>query len=158
VRHAPGLLATILTLLTVACSLGCSPGDGGEAAARQEIEQMLGEYLPVLAEAYAESDPLRLAPWVAEKEIARVHKRIEELADQGSTLEPTFHSVTVEDVRVWGNANAIVTTVEVWDLVSRAAGTGMVIQEVQGQTNRVRYQLKKGEGRWRVLFRTIAEK
>jgi hypothetical protein len=136
---------------------GCSSGDGGEAEARQEIEAMLGDYLPILAEAYGEDDPLRLSGWVAEKEIARVHRRIEELAEQGTAIQPTFHSVTVEDVRVWGNSNAFVTTVEVWDLKSVAVGTGMLVQEVEGQVNRVRYQLKKDQGRWRVLFRTIAE-
>ena len=152
-RNVLGLLSAVLVVASVACSAG----DGGEAEARREIEQMLSEYLPVLAQAYGEDDPLRLSEWVADKEIARVHKRIEELADQGSSLQPTFHSVTVEDVRVWGNSNAFVTTVEVWDLKSVALGTGMVVQEVEGQVNRVRYQLKKGGGRWRVLFRTIAE-
>lgn len=137
--------------------LACSSAESEEAEARQEIEGMLSEYLPVLAVAYSEGDALRLSEWVAEKEIARVHKRIEELADQGTSIQPTFHSVTVEDVKVWGNANAFVTTVEVWDLKSVAAGTGMVVQEIDGQSNRVRYQLKKNQGRWRVLFRTIAE-
>ena len=137
--------------------VACSSGDGGEAAARQEIELMLNDYLPVLAEAYAEEDPLRLSEWAADKEVSRVHRLIEELADKGSVLQPTFQSVTVEDVRVWGNANAFVTTVEVWDLKSVALGSGMTVQEVNGQVNRVRYQLKKGQGRWRVLFRTIAE-
>ena len=118
---------------------------------------MLSEYLPILADAYREDDPLRLSEWVAEKEVARVHKRIEELADQGSSLQPTFRSVTVEDVRIWGNANAFVTTLEVWDLKSVAIGTGMVVQEIDSQVNRVRYQMKKDQGRWRVLFRTIAE-
>jgi hypothetical protein len=135
----------------------CSSAENEAAEARREIEGMLSEYLPVLADAYREDDPLRLSDWVAEKEIARVHKRIEELADQGSSIQPTFHSVTVEDVRIWGNANAFATTVEVWDLKSVAIGTGIVVQKIDGQVNRVRYQLKKDQGRWRVLFRTIAE-
>lgn len=118
---------------------------------------MLAEYLPVLAEAYRDRAPLRLRDWVAEKEIARVHKRIEELAEQGRQLEPVFHTVTVEDVRVWGHANAYVTTVEVWDIRSVALGTGAVVQQIDGQSNRVRYQMKRDKGRWRVLFRTIAE-
>ena len=137
--------------------LTCSSAENEEAEARQEIEGMLSEYLPILADAYREDDPLRLSEWVAEKEVARVHKRIEELADQGSSLQPTFRSVTVEDVRIWGNANAFVTTLEVWDLKSVAIGTGMVVQEIDSQVNRVRYQMKKDQGRWRVLFRTIAE-
>ena len=150
--NAIRLLPAMLVLL-----VACSSGESGESSARQEIEQMLGEYLPVLAEAYSEDDPLRLSEWVAEKEVARVHKRIEELAAQGSMLKPTFQSVTVEDVKIWGNANAFVTTVEVWDLRSVAVGSDQLIQEVEGQVNRVRYQLKKDQGRWRVLFRTIAE-
>lgn len=145
----------LLTLLLVGAS--CTSGESEEARAREEIEAMLAEYLPGLAQAYAESSPLLLRDWVAEKEIARVHKRIEELADQGRRLEPVFHTVTVENIRVWGHANAYVTTVEVWDIRSVAIGSEVVVQQFDGQSNRVRYQMKKDEGRWRVLFRTVAE-
>ena len=150
-------VALLLSVLLLVGLTGCSSSEESDEAARLEIELMLNEYLPVLAQAYADDDPMKLDGWVAQKEIARVHTRIEELADQGSSLLPTFHSVTIEDVKVWGNANAFVTTVEVWDLESQALGTGMLIQRVEGQVNRVRYQLKKDKGRWRVLFRTIAE-
>jgi hypothetical protein len=145
------LLAPLLFLAT------CTSAETDEARAREQIQQMLEEYLPVLAEAYAKEDPGLLSPWVAEKEVARVRKLLDELAAQGRTFEPTFRSVTVEEVKIWGHANAFVVSHEVWDIKSLAAGTGQVLQQATGQANRVRYQMKRNEGRWRILFRTIAE-
>jgi len=137
--------------------LACTPEAEREAESRRQIQAMLEEYLPALADAYRHGDALLLREWVAEKEVARVHKRIEELAEEGRRLEPSLRSVTVEKAEVWGHANALVTTVEVWDLQSVTLGSDVVVQQVDNQTNRVRYQLKRDEGRWRVLFRTIAE-
>jgi hypothetical protein len=149
--------ATVAAILLLLSSVACTSEESREIQAREEITRMLEEYLPVLAESYRSRDPLLLRDWVADKEIARIHKRIEEFAAQGRALEPHFRNVTVEDVRVWGHANAYVTTVELWDIRSVALGSGVVFQEVENQPNRVRYQMKKDEGRWRVLFRTIAE-
>lgn len=149
--------ALTVWLVLLGTGVACTSSEELETRARDEITQMLEEYLPILAEAYRTNDPLLLREWVADKEIARIHKRIEELADQGRSLEPRFRTVTIEDVRVWGHANAYVTTVEVWDIKSVVTGTGAVVQEVENQSNRVRYQLKRDDGRWRVLFRTIAE-
>jgi hypothetical protein len=145
------LLAPLLFLAT------CTSAETKEARAREEIQEMLEEYLPVLAEAYATEDPDLLDTWVAQKEVARVRKLLDELAAQGRAFEPTFRSVTVEEVKIWGHANAFVVSFEVWDIKSLATGTGQVLQEVAGQANRVRYQMKRNEGRWRILFRTIAE-
>ena len=68
---------------------------------------------------------------------------------------PTFRQVTVEDVNVWNYSNAFVTTLEVWDLQILAVGTEEVLAEELAQRNRVKYQLKREEDHWRVLFRTI---
>jgi hypothetical protein len=135
----------------------CTSAETNEARAREQIQEMLEEYLPVLAEAYATENPELLSTWVAEKEVARVRKLLDELAAQGRTFEATFRSVTVEEVKIWGHANAFVVSLEVWDIKSLAAGTGQVLQQVTGQANRVRYQMKRNEGRWRILFRTITE-
>ena len=151
-RASGALLAGLLLVLA-----GCTSAEEDSAAARREIQAMLDEYLPVLAQAYAERDATLLEPWVAQKEVARVHQRIEELADEGRVLQPVFHQATVEEVNVWGHANAFVTSHEVWDLHSVTLGNEQPVQEVRGQANRVRYQLKRDQGRWRVLFRTVAE-
>ncbi len=136
---------------------GCRSATETAAADRAEIQAMLEEFLPVLGRAYAERDALAVTPWVAEKEIARIGKRIEELSDTGQVFVPTFRQLTIEDVNSWNSSNAFVTTVEVWDLRSEALGSGQVLTEVAGQVNRVKYQLKYDGGRWRILYRTITE-
>ncbi len=146
---------TIVVLVLAAACGGTS--DSGQAANRQEIEVMLGAYLPLLAEAYATGDLEPLRRWAAEKEIARVHKRVQDLAYSGRTLTPTFRQLTIEDINVWNYSNAYVTTFEVWDLVVRATGSDQILAEEYEQPNRVKYQLKREGEQWRVLFRTIQE-
>ncbi len=114
-------------------------------------------YLPRLGEAYATGDLEPLRGLAAEKEIAAIEKRIIDLAASGRVLEPTFRTLTVEDVTVFNYANAYVTTVEVWDLRSLATGSRQPLAEEIGQSNRVKYQLKREGDSWRVLFRTIQE-
>lgn len=150
----PRLGPTALVLLVL---ISC-----GSAETRQEVEEgkiqaSLETYLPLLGEAYATGNLEKLQPWVAQKEVARVRKRIEDLGQQGRTLVPTFRQLTIEDINIWNRANAYVTTVEVWDLRVLATGTDQVLSEEIAQSNRVKYQLKRGEDRWRILFRTIQE-
>lgn len=124
---------------------------------RDEIQANLEVYLPLLGEAYATGNLELLREWVVEKEIARVRKRLDDLAAQGRRLVPTFRQITVEDVHVWNYSNAFVSTLEVWDLQILAVGTENVLTEELGQRNRVKYQLKREEDHWRVLFRTIQD-
>ena len=98
-----------------------------------------------------------MRPYVAEKEISRVFKRVQDLSYQGRTLVPTFRQLTIEDVNVWNYSNAYVTTHEVWDLVIYATGSENVLAEEYEQPNRVKYQFKRDGDQWRVLFRTIQE-
>ena len=148
------ILAVVLCVFWTSC--GGSSGSDGEVD-RQEIETALESYLPLLAEAYATGDLEPLRPFVAEKEIARVYKRVQDLANQGRTLVPTFRQMTIEDVNVWNYSNAYVTTHEVWDLVVYATGSENILAEEYEQPNRVKYQLKRDGEQWRVLFRTIQE-
>lgn len=144
----------VLCLLWTSC--GGSPSSHEEVD-RQQIETTLESYLPLLAEAYATGDLEPLQPYVAQKEISRVFKRVQDLADQGRTLVPTFRQLTIEDVNVWNYSNAYVTTHEVWDLVIYPTGSDQILAEEYEQPNRVKYQLKREGEQWRVLFRTIQE-
>ncbi len=149
-----GLSTLVLILLVTA---GCGPSAEQQEVNRDEIKANLEVYLPLLGEAYATGNLELLREWVVEKEIARVRKRLDDLASQGRRLVPTFRQITVEDVHVWNYSNAFVSTLEVWDLQILATGTENVLTEELGQRNRVKYQLKREEDHWRVLFRTIQE-
>lgn len=125
---------------------------------RGEIIELLQTYLPKLGEAYAENDSEVLEDLAAPREIAAVEKRLRDIQLEGRRLEPTFKSVTLEDVQIWGYANAYVTTQEIWDIRTYATGSDQLLTEQPEERNRVKYQLKKIDGRWMVLFRTILEK
>lgn len=152
-RTASALI--LASFAVMSCSEGAFQVD--EEAEKQEVQQTLEEYLPLLAAAYASGDLEPLRPWAAEKEMARIYKRVEELSAQGRTLVPTFRQVTVEDLNVWNYSNAYATTIEVWDLEVYATGTDQILSQEYEQSNRVKYQFKREDDRWRVLFRTIQE-
>ncbi len=147
----------LVALLGLALAAACRTAAESEAVTRDEVEALLDEYLPVLGRAYAEGEPSLLQPWVAQKEIAAIQKRVDELAAAGQVLEPTLKSVTIEDVEAWGHANAYVTTLEVWDVRTVTVGGRQPISEQLDQTNRVKYQLKRDQGRWRVLYRSLVD-
>ena len=148
------VLSACLLLLAGAC--GPSAVEQ-EAADREQIEALLEQYLPELGRAYAERNANLIGPWVAPKEVARVHQRVEELYGLGSILEPEFHRVAVEDLQVWNNSNSFVTTVETWSVRRYASGTMELIGEDVDQTQRVRYQMKREGDDWKILYRTIEE-
>lgn len=134
---------------------GCSDPVEDTEEVKAELQVFLEEFLPALGRAYAERDADLVEPYVAQKEIARIGKRLRELSAQGQVYEPTLRSVTIEQVNTWSNSNAYVTTLEIWDVRRLAAGTDQVLTEVLEQPNRVKYQMKHDVGGWRVLYRTI---
>lgn len=148
-------LIPVLALVGLSCD-GMS-SESEEAVDREEIQATLDAYLPLLAQAYSTGDFSQLEPFAAQKEVSSVHKRVQDLALQGRRLEATLRSVTIEDVNSWNYSNAYVTTHEVWDLVVHATGTDQVLAEEYEQPNRVKYQLKRVEDSWRILFRQIQE-
>lgn len=147
-----------LLLALAPCCLAlvaCGPSAARQEADKESIRSSLEAYLPHLAEAYATGDTATLKGLAAEKEIASVDKRIRDLASEGRSLRPTFHDLTVQDVTVWGYANAYATTSEVWDLQLFAVGTDRRISQEIGQHSVVKYQLKREDDHWLVLFRAI---
>jgi ARC6-like, IMS domain len=148
---------TCAALCLLLLAAGCSPPGENPEVDRGEIEQMLRDYLPKLGAAYAEEDPTILEEFAVPKEVARISLRIEELRDQGRVYEPEFQQVTVEDVSVWNYANAFVSTLEVWDVRSFTIGSHVLVQESLGQRSRVKYQLKRKDGSWVILYRELAQ-
>lgn len=146
-------LVSILCIVT-ACGGGTAEVD---PEVRQEIMTLLEAYLPKLGTAYAENDPAVLEGLAAPREIAAIEKRLADIRLEGRRLEPTFESVTLEDLQVWGYANAYVTTQEIWDIRTYSTGSEQMLTEQVAERNRVKYQLKKIDGDWMVLFRTLLE-
>lgn len=153
--NVPKWSLAALCLTIMAC--GGESGTSDDLADRQEIQTTLETYLPLLAEAYATGELTALEPYAAQKEVASIHKRINDLWSQGKSLEATLRSVTVEEVKIWNYSNAYATTHEVWDLVVLATGSEQVLASEYEQPNRVKYQLKRENGGWRILFREIQE-
>ena len=147
----PWLLLLLVALLLPACESG---GEEVSEADVEAIESSLGRYLPLMAEAYSTGNIEVLRDVAAEKEIATIHKLVSEKMAEGLFLDPTLIDFTIEEVNQWNNSNAFVTTVENWDLKVVAAGSDKVLSE-RAQRNRVKYQLKKKDGGWRVLYRSI---
>ncbi len=147
----------LLTLLLLAALPGAGCGEPGSdpQVDRQEIEAVLRDYLPRLGRAYGERDTSVLEGFAVPKEMARISLRTEELADTGRVYEPGLKEVTVEDVSVWNYSNAFVTTLEVWDVRSFTLGTHLLVNESLGQRNRVKYQMKRKEGSWVILYREL---
>jgi hypothetical protein len=145
-----------LTLaLLGAATLACGPTQQQEQAHREEIRQVVAAYLPKLAEAYATGDARVLAGLAVEKEVASVAKSIDDLAGQGLAFRPRLKQLTLEDVTVWRQVNAYVTTMEVWDIDKLVLGTDRVLSQALDRSDRVRYQLKRREGTWQVLYREV---
>jgi len=154
--------STLLTLAillsgTFAVACGDASSKSDEEVEREEIQVMLETYLPLLAQAYSTGQYSALEPYAAQKEISSIHKRVQDLTVQGRRLEATLRSVTIEDIKAWNYSNAYVTTHEVWDLVVHATGSDQVLAEEYEQPNRVKYQLKRDDDSWRILFRQIQE-
>ena len=145
-------LRPALALLLLA-AVACGSSEKRQQVDTESIAAALELYLPRLGQAYATGDLTPLEGLAAQKEIAAVEKRISDLADQGRVLEPVFRELTIEEVKVFNYANAYVTTVEVWDLRSLSTGMRETLAEDLGQSNRVKYQLKREGDSWRVLFR-----
>lgn len=152
-------LAVLVILGSLALLLlaGCDRSAKQVELDRQEIEDFLKVYLPKLGEAYGQRDAKLLEGMAVPKELSRIELRTDELAELGQVYEPTFREVTVESASVWNYSNALVSTVELWDVRSFTVGSHILVNESLGQKNRVKYQLKREGDSWLVLFRELAE-
>ena len=80
----------VLAAILVSCSEAARQVD--QDAARDEIKASLDSYLPLLAQAYATGNLEPLREFAAEKEVARIFKRVDELATLVVLPESFFHS------------------------------------------------------------------
>lgn len=157
-RRALAAVAVIALGLLAGAGAACGPSASSQAEDRREIEQLLADYLPALAEYYRTGDPGATVDLAVPKEVDHVNRWVLERGREGRVVDPTLESVEIETLDVYQHSNAILTTQEVWDLRIRATGSGRVIQEELDKPDRFRYQLKRGDdGRWRVLSREVVQ-
>lgn len=153
-RRRPWPSYLMLSLLA-AMLLGCGQETVSDAD-REAIRATLAEYLPRMAEAYATGNVEVLRGVAAEKEVAIIYKKVSDLMnEEGRVVEPTLRDFVIEDVTVWNHSNAFATTLETWDFRVLVSGSDTVTSQVDGQRNRVKYQLKRRPEGWQVLYRTI---
>ena len=148
------MLLVLMTFALAACG-----GDrrGGSDIDESEIRATLEQYLPLMATAYATGDVASLNTHAAEREVATVFKRIKEVRLRGERLEPTFRSLTIEQVTAWGYSNAYATTLEVWDLRLYASHGENPVVETLEQRSRVKYQLRRVDDHWIVFYRELIQ-
>lgn len=147
----------MLLLAVALVAPGCAASEEVARADEAEIREALEQYLPRLAAAYRETDAQLLEGLAAEKEIARVDRRTLDLMEEGRRVDGEFLRLTLEKVDVWNAANAYVTTRELWNIRQTTLSGETTISEELERPYRVQYQLKRDDGRWRVLFRGIQE-
>lgn len=157
-RPLAGARGAILALaLTLPWVLGCDGEPAGESADEEAIRAVLEGYVARLGEAYSGQDASVLAEFAVPKEVASVGRLIEEQAARGQYLDPELEQLTVESLRPWNVSNAFATTFEVWDVRLRAIGSDALVRESTDQSQRVKYQLKRIDGEWKVLFREVQD-
>ena len=150
-RHL--ILCTCLALLLPLAACGPETVSSDQEA---EIKATLLEYLPVMSQGYASGNLEPLRDYTVEKEMARMFKRISDLAVEGKSVEPELKSLTIENIYMWGSgANATVTTFEIWDLRVYASSSGRLLAEETDQRNRVQYTLKHKGDRWILYNREL---
>lgn len=148
------LLLSVLLLLAV---VACAEDEGPSEATRTEIRELLEAYLPRLGEAYATEKAEVVDGLAAAREVAAIKKRLRDIRLEGRRLEPTFQSLSIEEIKIWGYANAYVTTNEIWDIRTFATGADTMLTEQLSERNRVKYQLKRIDGQWTVLGRFLLD-
>ena len=142
-------------LLISMVTVGCESGRVIRRSIARRSKRSCGIICPSWGRLTPNATPPSLRTTRYPRRTARISLRTEELADTGWVYEPEFKEVTVEDVSVWNYSNAFVTTLEVWDVRSFTLGTHILVNESLGQRNRVKYQMKRKEGSWVILYREL---
>jgi hypothetical protein len=126
---------------------------------REAILATVEGYLEALADAYSNFDLSALEEYASPNEIAAVRKNIHDLGRlTGDRVDSTLLRFEVEHLEVFREINATVRLIEVWDVVRYDATSGVR----KGHTpNSIQYsllQLRRVEGRWLVVGRSILER
>lgn len=149
---APLPIAAALALL-LAAAAGCRPQPEEIAVEEEAIQAALRTYASRLSQAYAFTDATLLESIASQREIAAVQRNVESLAAQGQRIATDLKEMSIEELTMSDLDHAHVQTFEVWEIRVMDLGSERVISVDPDQRNRVRYQLEREAGEWRVLWR-----
>ncbi len=152
-RWTAGAAAVSLVLLA---ALGCE-NTTPTPREKEEITQVVTEYLHRLADCYTNMDTGRLEGVAAPGERAEVARLLEKLAQSGDRLEATLLRVELERIDVFRVVNATVRTLEVWEVRRLDAYTGEEKGSNPGSVQHALIQLRKIDGKWMVTSRRVQE-
>ncbi len=156
-RLRPLAAAAAAAMLVVLAAAACRPTPQEVAADKQEVRKVIEDYAARLSHAYAFTDASGLKQVASQREVASVQRNLGAMAARGQRLATDLKELEIEQLDMSDRNNAYVQTFEVWDIEVMDLGSERVISRDQAQRNRVRYQLKRQDGRWRVLWRQRME-
>lgn len=131
----------------------CRPAPEEVAVEEEALRTTIDRYADLLSQAYAFTDASLIAPVAAQREVAAVGANIQQLAGAGQRIATDLKELEIEDIDMSDLDNAYVRTFEVWEIRVMDLGSERVISVDPNQRNRVRYQLKRLDGEWKVLWR-----
>ena len=153
----PRQLAAMVLVLLVMSAVGCENSQP-DPAERAAIESAVDGYLDALAEAYSNLDVSPLEEWASPNEVVRIRNLLKGLAQSGDRVESTQRTYHVDHLEIFREINATVRLVEVWDVVRYDAFTGVEKGRTENSIQNTLLQLRKVDGRWIVIGRTVLER
>lgn len=143
------LLAIALVVLSgLACQKG--PKDA-------EAEEIVRRYNALVTEAYRTGDFRVAQPVIGPDELRKVAAHVGVKLDQGITLDSRLVEFQLDGVDRKGD-EVIVRTEERWHYLDRKIGTGEQVGQDSRDHYRMRYFLRKVDGKWVVDRTEFAEK
>lgn len=146
-------VAAVAALALLAALAACRPAEEDVEVEEEAIRAVIGRYADLLSQAYAFTDSSLLEPVASQRERAAVETNIRQLADRGQRIATDLKEMQIEEIGMSDLDNAYVQTFELWEIRVMDLGSERVVSVDPNQRNRVRYQLKRQDGVWRVLWR-----
>lgn len=152
-RLRAAAVAAVAALSLLAALAACRPAEEDVAVEEEAIRAVIARYADLLSQAYAFTDASLLEPVASQREQAAVEVNIRQLAQRGQRIATDLKEMQIEDIGMSDLDNAYVQTFELWEIRVMDLGSERVVSVDPNQRNRVRYQLKRQDGVWRVLWR-----
>jgi hypothetical protein len=140
-------------LALLASLAACRPDEQEVAVEEEAIRAVIDRYADLLSQSYAFTDSSLLEPVASQRERAAVETNSRQLADRGTRIATDLKELEIEDIGMSDLDNAYVQTFELWEIRVMDLGSERLISIDPNQRNRVRYQLKRQDGVWKVLWR-----